>query len=351
MERIEKMPFKIGNIAVTDKGSVYIIAEIGVNHNGSVNMAKQLINAAKKAGADAVKFQTYQTDQLVTPKSKLAIYQKSTNYTSQFDMLKKYQLNRQEFEEVKKFCDDLGITFISTPFDKKSAELLEEMNVVAYKIGSGDLTHYSLLQQLATYNKPIILSTGMATLQDIQDAVQIFPKHTQLALLHCTSAYPAPYNEVHLRVIETFKEHFDCIVGYSDHTLGIEIPYAATSLGYKIIEKHLTLDNTMEGPDHKSSLNTEDFKIMVKGIRQIEAALGSTVKHVTPSELDTKKTVRRGIYLGKEVTKGHRLSEEDLSYLRPATHIEAKQFKNIIGKKIKCDKPIGSPLLWEDLET
>lgn len=345
------MPFKIGNTAVTNKGRVYIIAEIGVNHNGSIKMAKQLIRVAKEAGADAVKFQTYQTNQLVTPKSKLAIYQKSTNYSSQYDMLNKYQLNKQDFVELKKFCDGEGITFISTPFDKKSAELLEEMGVDAYKIGSGDLTHYSLLEQLATYKKPLILSTGMATLQDIKEAVQIFPKHTQLALLHCTSAYPAPHNEVHLRVIQTLKKHFDCIVGYSDHTLGVEIPYAATCLGYKIIEKHLTLDNNLEGPDHKSSLNTQDFIKMVNGIRQIEAALGGTIKHVTASEIDTQKTVRRGIYLCNEVYKGHRLSEDDLAYLRPANHIEAKHYKKIIGKKIKCDKANGSPLLWEDLET
>ncbi len=207
------MPFTIGNTRVTDEGKVFIIAEVGVNHNGSLRLAKKLINAAKEAGADAVKFQTYQTEQLVTPQSKLATYQKKTNHHSQFDMLKKYQLNKQEFKELKKYSEECHISFISTPFDRKSAELLEEMGVDAYKVGSGDLTHYPLLEQLATYKKPLILSTGMATLEEIKDTVHFLPKNLPLALLHCTSAYPAPYNEVHLKAIKTFKEHFRCVIG------------------------------------------------------------------------------------------------------------------------------------------
>jgi len=265
-------------------------------------------------------------------------------------MLKKYQLNKQDFKELKSFCEAQGIMFISTPFDRESAEMLEELGVDAYKVGSGDLTHYPLLEQLASFNKPLILSTGMSTLEEIKGAVQILPKHTPLALLHCTSAYPAPLNDIHLRVINTLKEHFNCMIGYSDHTQGVEIPYAALCLGYKIIEKHLTLNNDLEGPDHEASLNPQEFSEMVKGIRQIEAALGGTIKQVTPSEIDTKNTVRRGIYLCNEISKGHTISREDLTYLRPADHIEAKYYKDVIGKKVNCRKTVGSPLRWKDLE-
>ncbi|WP_096439221.1 N-acetylneuraminate synthase family protein [Alteribacter populi] len=343
------MTFKMGGKLISEAEPMLIIAEIGVNHNGSMALAKKMITLAKQAGADAVKFQTYQTESLVTADSELVDYQKKSNVTSQKEMLEKYQLTQGDFTELKRFCEQTGISFISTPFDIKSAESLEKLGVDAYKVGSGDLTFYPLLAQLASYKKPLILSTGMATLEEVQATVDFLPKGQDFALLHCTSAYPAPFEDLHLRVIETFQHHFPCVIGYSDHSFGLEVPFAAASLGYKILEKHFTLDRTLEGPDHAASVEPEEFAEMVRGIRKIEAALGTTVKHLTPSEVETKQKVRRGIYAANDLPQGHIISTKDVTYLRPSHQMEACDYQQVLGKQLDVAKRKGDPLLWKDL--
>ncbi|WP_181348836.1 N-acetylneuraminate synthase family protein [Thalassobacillus sp. CUG 92003] len=343
------MTFQIADNTISEHHPVFIIAEIGINHNGSVSLAKQLIKRAKDAGANAVKFQTYQAESLVTAEGDVADYQKEAGFTSQKEMLEHYQLTAAQFVEVKAYCDKVGLIFLSTPFDIESAQRLEQLGVPAYKVGSGDLTHYPLIKHLASYKKPLILSTGMATLEEIKAMVSILPTDTPFALLHCTSAYPAPYKDLHLLVLEKLKSTFNCIVGYSDHSLGCDVPFAATALGAKIIEKHLTLDRNLDGPDHAASLIPEEFTRMVKGIRRIETALGSGVKHVTPSEMNTKAAVRRGIYAAADLPVNHRLTEKDVMYLRPNKGIETSDYQAVLGSALKRSKAQGEPVYWEDL--
>jgi len=341
------MQFTIGNKSVSPDSEVFIIAEIGVNHNGSVNIAKQLIEHAKDAGADAVKFQTYETGSLVSDSTELADYQKKGHFHNQKEMLQKYQLNKSEFKELKEYCDSLDILFLSTPFDLKSVEYLEEIGVDAYKVGSGDLTNFPLIEKIIFSNKPLIISTGMSTFDEVKATVDFIPNHTKLALLHCTSAYPAPYEELNLRAITSLK-YFNKIVGYSDHSMGVEVPYAVTSMGYKILEKHLTLDRSLDGPDHQASLIPNEFKQMVNRIRNIENAMGNSYKRVTPSEQETKELVRRSIYAGKDLSKGSIISVDDLVYLRPNKGIEACHYLDVIGKHLINDKKRGELLTWDD---
>lgn len=344
------MEFNLGRKTITPDGEVFIIAEIGVNHNGSIKLAKQLIELAKDTGADAVKFQTYQAENLVTATSELADYQKKSSFKTQKEMLQQYQLSKQEFVELKEYCDSVDILFLSTPFDLQSADFLVEIGVEAFKIGSGDLTHFPLLSQIASYKKPLIISTGMSTLEEIKATVDFIPGDVEYALLHCTSAYPAPYEDLHLRVIEQLKEEFNCLIGYSDHSMGLEIPFAAATLGYKILEKHFTLDRNLKGPDHVASLIPNEFKQMVEGIRKIEKAMGTNVKQITPVEIKTKEVVRRGIYAAQDLTKGHVITSNDLDYLRPVTGIEACHYQEVIGKIIVDNKNKGEPLTWKDIK-
>ncbi|MEX2105246.1 MAG: N-acetylneuraminate synthase family protein, partial [Bacilli bacterium] len=268
----------IGNKQISELSPVYIIAEIGVNHNGSIDQAKRLIDAAILTGADAVKFQMFRTESLVSEEAPLASYQKTSGINNQKEMLERLELSRDEFVILKKYCDDANITFLSTPFDESSAYELNELNVPAFKIGSGDLTNFPLLTQVNRFNKPIILSTGMSTIQEIKAALRVIDTNPHVVLMHCTSAYPAHFQDLHLNVIRTFKLMFNTIIGYSDHSLGIEVPIATVAMGYKVIEKHFTLDKFAEGPDHKTSLTPDEFNQMVKSIRYVEKALGSTYK-------------------------------------------------------------------------
>jgi len=344
------MEFKIGNKIISNDHEVFIIAEIGVNHNGSVELAKKLVYEAYIAGVDAVKFQMYHTDQLVTENAELAGYQQKTGYTSQREMLEQYQLDEEQMTDLKRYCDQIGIPFLATPFDLKSARFLQKLNIEAFKIGSGDFDNYPLLQCIKKYNKPMLLSTGMSSLKEIEKTLSFFNPNQKLAILHCTSAYPAPYEELNLHVIATFKKHFQQIIGYSDHSIGLEVPFAATALGYKIIEKHFTLDKTMKGPDHRTSLEPHELKRMVLGIRRIEKALGNGEKRITPSEKKNKNLVRKGIYAANDMEIGHPLALEDLCFLRPVEEIEAKDYEKILGKKIQIKKRKGEPLFWKDFE-
>lgn len=343
------MELKIGNKKISNNHEVFIIAEIGVNHNGAMDLAKKLVHEAYYAGVDAVKFQMYYTDELVIENAELAEYQKKTGYTNQQVMLQQYQLDEKQMREVKQYCDQLGILFIATAADQRSASFLNQLEVPAFKVGSGDLTNLPLLKFIQKFQKPMILSTGMSTLSEIEYSLNHLSPTQEIALLHCTSSYPAPFEDLHLHAIHTLKNAFTKIIGYSDHSIGIEVPLAAVSLGYKIIEKHLTMDKTMEGPDHEASLEPQELRSMVKGIRNIESALGSTQKKVAPCEQYTKNIVRRSIYLKKDVKEGHILQWEDVGFLRPLQGIEACYYDKVIGKPLRISKKKGEPLFWNEL--
>ncbi|MDW7650512.1 MAG: N-acetylneuraminate synthase family protein [Bacillota bacterium] len=319
---------------ISDNHPVFIIAEAGVNHNGSVNNAIQLVDAALNAGADAIKFQLFNTAKLNVKNNSL---------------LKSLEFSKEKMAAIKQYCDQSGILFLCTPFDEESASTLQRLNVEAFKIGSGDLTNLPLLNCVASFRKPIILSTGMSGLHDIETALTFLPGTVKVALLHCTSAYPAPFAELNLNVIHTLKAAFGKIVGYSDHSQGLAVPFAAAALGYKIIEKHITLDKNLPGPDHIASMEPADFKELVCGIRNIEKALGSPAKQVMPSEQQTKKAARRGIYLKSDLPENHKLTVDDLMFLRPLSAIEACHYQSVIGKVLTRPKRKGTSLTWQDL--
>ncbi|WP_035187243.1 N-acetylneuraminate synthase family protein [Alteribacter aurantiacus] len=344
------MTFSINGKPIGPGNPMFIIAEIGVNHNGSVEKAKQLIDHAKEAGANAVKFQAYHTESLVTDQSELVQYQKSGGgYSSQKEMLLHYQLSKSQFEELKKHCEQQEILFLATPFDLQSADMLEDLGVEAYKIGSGDITFYPLLKKLSTFHKPVILSSGMTTIEEIEKAIQLMGQ-TPIALLHCTSAYPTPPEDVHLNVIHLLKKYVSCPIGLSDHTSSTEVALAANALGYTILEKHFTLDRHLPGPDHKASITPEELKTLIKQIRIVEKAMGEEKKAIQPSEVGTKPLVRRGIYLNIDKKAGSVVEEGDLIYLRPEHTLSAADFERVIGKRIARDMKKGEPLQWGDFE-
>ena len=340
---------KIGNKQIGATERMFIIAEIGVNHQGSLALAKKMIELADSAGADAVKFQMFRTAEMVSDQADLAEYQKNSHYQTQKELLTDLELTEEEFQELKKYCDDRGIIFLSTPFDLKSAEVLNKMGVEVFKVGSGDLTNYPLLLSLKNFDKPIILSTGMANLAEIEGALEFLGSSTNIALLHCTSAYPAPYADLNLRAIDTLKHSFQKVIGYSDHSQGLAVPYAAASLGFKILEKHFTYNKNAIGPDHQTSLEPQEFKEMVAGIRQIELALGSSQKTIAKSEQENKYLVRKGIYLAEDIESGQQLTLANLAFLRPQQGLGAEHYLEVIGKKATTTLKKGHPLTWQDL--
>ena len=318
---------------------VYIIAEAGVNHNGSLENAKKLVLAAKNAGVDAVKFQTFNTDNLVTKNAVKADYQVNNtgNNDSQYEMLKKLELSQQDYRELKQLCDELDIEFMSTPFDIESIDLLEQLNVNRFKLPSGEITNYPYLVRLAKTHKPVIMSSGMATVEDIESAVEVLTKNglEDLSLLHCTTEYPAPFEEVNLKAMEYLKNKFGLKIGYSDHTKGVEVPIAAVAMGAEIIEKHFTLDKNMEGPDHKASLEPDELLIMVKAIRNIELAIGDGVKRPSKSEVKNKAIARKSIVAQKRILKGETFTENNLTTKRPGTGISPMLWNEVIGQVAK----------------
>lgn len=319
---------------------IFIIAEAGVNHNGDLNTAKKLIDAALVAGADAIKFQSFKAENLVTKDAPKAQYQKkNTGSGNQYDMLKKLELSFDDHIMLKKYCEEKGIMFISTPFDFESVDLLEKLEIPMYKISSGDLTNIPFLKYIAKLNKPMIVSTGMGNLGEVEMAVEAIKntENNKITLLHCTSNYPTNYDDVNLNAMITMKNAFKLPVGYSDHTLGIEIPIAAAAMGAAIIEKHFTLDKNMEGPDHKASLNPNEFKQMVSSIRNIEKALGDGIKKCNKNEEDTKRAARKSIVAGRNIVQGEVLSYENISFKRPGTGISPIFLDEVIGKKAACD--------------
>lgn len=321
----------------------YIIAEAGVNHNGRLNLALQLCDAAKAAGVDCVKFQTWQTEKIVTRKAEKATYQAENTHDveeSQFNMLKKLELSYEDFRIVQEHCRKIGIDFLSTPDEEYSlAFLMNELHLPIIKIGSGEVTNIPYLRQMASYGKPIILSTGMATLVQVAIAYDtlLAAGASSVALLHCTTNYPCPKNEVNLRAMQTMREAFKCQVGYSDHTMGTEIPIAAVAMGAEIIEKHFTLDRNMEGPDHKASLEPQELKYMVDCIRNIEVALGDGIKRPNPSEVEISKVVLKSIVAKVPVKKGDILSVDNITIKRAGSGISAAYWDMVVGTKALHD--------------
>ena len=328
----------------------YIIAEAGVNHNGQLDLALKLCDAAKKAGVDCVKFQTWQTEKIVTRKAEKATYQsENTNDAeeSQFDMLKKLELSYEDFRLVQEHCNKIGIDFLSTPDEEYSlAFLMNELHLPLIKIGSGEVTNIPYLRQMASYHKPIILSTGMATLAQVAKAYDtlIAAGAPSVSLLHCTTNYPCPKNEVNLRAMQTMKEAFKCPVGYSDHTMGTEIPIAAVAMGAEIIEKHFTLDRNMDGPDHKASLEPHELKYMVACIRNIEVALGDGIKRPNPSEVEISKVVLKSIVAKVPINKGETLTANNMTIKRAGSGIPAAHWDMIVGTKALHDYDIDEPI-------
>ena len=320
-----------------------VISEAGVNHNGDLGLAKKLIEVAAKSGADYVKFQTFNAERLVTKKARKARYQmrNSNSGESQFEMLKSLELSETMHRELIEESGVQGIGFISTAFDIESANMLLLLGQDIFKIPSGEITNLPYLRHIGSFGKKIILSTGMSNLQEVSDALKILevsgtPK-SQITVLHCASAYPAPVSEVNLLAMQTMKENLDVAVGYSDHTLGIEVSIAAVALGATVIEKHFTLDRNLPGPDHVASLEPDELKSMVSQIRNIEMALGVGVKRAMPSELENLSLVRRSIVANSSIRKGEIFSELNLAAKRPGTGISPMHWDRIIGSQATRD--------------
>ena len=316
-----------------------IIAEAGVNHNGSMKFAKQLIDAATFAGVDYVKFQTFKSQQLVTKQAKQAVYQaKNTGYAenSQYEMLKKLELSQEQHYELIDYCHSKNIKFLSSAFDLGSVEFLSSLHLGLWKIPSGEITNYPYLKRIARENSPVILSTGMSIMQDIQAAIEVLTKYglkkQQITVLHCNTQYPTPMQDVNLLAMQTIAEEIGVKVGYSDHTLGTEISIAAVVLGATVIEKHFTLDRNMEGPDHKASLEPNELKAMVTAIRNVEKALGSSEKTISASESENKNVARKSIVATTYIAKDEILTEENLTVKRPGNGISPMKWDEVIGK-------------------
>jgi N,N'-diacetyllegionaminate synthase len=317
--------------------SIFIIAEAGVNHNGSLEIAKTLIDVAAQSGADAVKFQTFKADKLVSKTAQKASYQKQTTDAdeSQYAMIKKLELDERAHHELIEYCAQKNILFLSTPFDHESIDLLADLGMEIFKIPSGEITNLPYLRHIGSLKKEVILSTGMATLDEIDAALHVLTgagtAKESISVLHATTEYPCPMDEVNLRAMHTIRDTFDIRIGYSDHTRGIEIPIAAAAMGASVIEKHFTLDREMEGPDHKASLEPDELIAMVHAIRNIEKALGDGIKRPSPSELKNIPIARKSIVASRAITKGERLSEENIIIKRPGNGISPMRYDEIIG--------------------
>ena len=318
-----------------------IIAEAGVNHNGDFELAKQLVDKAYEAGADIVKFQTCKAENVISRYADKAEYQKKTTgeADSQLDMVRKLMLTYEQYGQLKEYCDQKDIEFLSTAFDLPSVDYLHSIGMKRWKIPSGEITNLPLLIKIAQLHEPIIMSTGMSDLSDVEEAVKVLKDNgaEDITLLHCTTEYPAPYEDVNLKAMETMAEKFDLPVGYSDHTKGIEIPVAAVARGACVIEKHFTLDRNMEGPDHKASLEPQELKQMVDSIRNVEVAIGDGVKKVSASELKNQDIARTSIIAKTKINAGDEFTEENITTKRPGNGINPMRWFDLLGKKAKHD--------------
>lgn len=327
----------------------YIIAEAGVNHNGKLDLALKLCDAAKECGADAIKFQTWKTEEIVTKSAALARYQHeniNSKSQNQFEMLKALEFSYDDFRIIQTYCKRIGIEFLSTPDEEYSLQFLSTLNLPFIKLGSGEVTNIPYLKKVGALKKDVLLSTGMTYLSDVDIAYRTLLESgaTSVSLMHCTTNYPCPMNEVNLQAMQTLKYAFNCKVGYSDHTMGIEIPIAAVAMGAEIIEKHFTLDQEMDGPDHKASLNPMQLKDMIAAIRNIEKALGDGIKKPNKSELEISKVVLKRIVANCPIHKGEILTEEKLTVKRSSYGINANLWETIIGSQALYDFNTDEPI-------
>ena len=322
---------------------IFIIAEVGVNHNADMNLAKRLVDVAVDAGADAIKFQAAIPEFVVTASAEKAEYQKKSSGTneSQLDMIRRIHFPLEAYNELQGYCYEKGIIFFATAFDLKSLEYLEFLDQPFHNIPSGEITNKPYLKAIGTYNKPTILSTGMADMTEIKEAISVLKSaglmHENLTVLHCNTEYPSPMEDLNLRAMQSIADEFDVKVGYSDHSEGIEVAVCAASLGATVIEKHITMDKTLPGPDHKASLEPNEFKAMVSAVRNIEKALGGSEKTITPSESKNRIIARRSIVAARPIKAGELFTAENMIAKRPGDGISPMFWDEVIGKPAPCD--------------
>ena len=333
---------QIGSYPLEEGKPVFIIAEAGVNHNGSVTLAKKLVDAAKSAGADAVKFQNFTAEEVTTETAGMAEYQKRNTgkNESQIDMIRKFELPPKAFKEIAQYCKKKGIMFLSTPHSGfESVDVLQDIGVTAFKFGSADLQNLPVLRYAAKLKKPMLISTGMADMKDIQEAVTTIRKagNQKIVVFQCTTDYPVQFKDVNLRAMHTIGSTFKVVVGYSDHTIGCEASIASVALGARILEKHLTLDNDMEGPDHKASANPVDFKKYVQSIRNTEMSLGSSIKKISSASRQYMPLVLKSVVARGPIKRGEKLTKENLAIKRPAGGLQPKYYFEMLGKHAKKD--------------
>lgn len=321
--------------AVRDPESVYFVAEAGVNHNGDIGMAEQLVDVAAESGADAVKFQTFAADRLVTEQAPKADYQeKTTDDRSQYEMLENYELSRADHEHLQTYCDEREITFLSTPFDARSADLLADLGVPVVKIGSGELDNVPLLEHVAEFGTPMIVSTGMGTLEEVREAFEVIRSanpDVKLVFLHCTSAYPTEMEDANLRAMQTMDDELPVPVGYSDHTTAPETSGLAVAAGATVVEKHFTLSNRLPGPDHRASLEPDELDRAVALVRDAATALGSPEKVPTEEERENRAVIRKSLHATERVEPGDALSEENVAVTRPADGLAPTNYESVLG--------------------
>lgn len=334
-------------------GKTYVIAEIGVNHNGDPDLARKLVDVALAADADAVKFQTFNATKLASKTAAKAAYQSANDGRdeSQLEMLKRLELSEADLLEIAAYTRAKGLEFLSTPFDEDSARLLDRMDVNAFKISSGDLTALPFLREIAAMGRPMILSTGMGTLLEVAEAVEAIREagDPPLAILHCVSNYPADPSEANLRAMDTLAGAFSVPIGWSDHTKGSDVAIAAVARGACIVEKHFTLDTNLPGPDHKASLTPEELTSYIKSIRTVEVALGDGIKRPQPSEIDTIRAARRSIVSTRSLPEGHILTADDVAARRPGTGLAPKHHDRVIGRRLVASVEEGHVFEWADL--
>ena len=345
--------FTVAGRAIGDGAPVFIVAEAGVNHNGDMSLARRLVEAAADAGADAVKFQTFSTDALVSREAPKATYQREStgDGENQRDMLARLELTADQHAELQQRCGKRGLVFFSAPFDERAADALESLDVPLFKIPSGEITNLPLLRHIAAKGRPVILSTGMSTVDEVETAVAVIRDSGDppLALLHCLSAYPAPAAEVNLRAMDVLRQRFGVPVGLSDHTPGIEVAVAAVARGARIVEKHLTLDKTLPGPDHRASLDPAEFAALVRAIRSVESALGDGEKRPMPSEMDTRRVARKSLVAARAIRAGERLTAELIRVKRPGTGIQPAELERALGRAVKRALAADQVIGWDDL--
>ena len=347
------MKFKIKNMMIGDGHPLFFIAEAGVNHNGSVKLGKELIDVAVDAGADAVKFQTFKTENIITPNAPKSSYHIETtggdDEQTWFELLKTQEMSKNMHIELIKHCEKSGIIFLSTPYDEESADLLESLGLPAYKIASTDTSNISLLSHIAKKGRPMILSSAMATMKEVILAVNTVRDKglEEIAVLQCTGNYPSKLEDSNLRIMNSYAKELKCIVGYSDHTPDLINPIAATALGAKVYEKHFTLDKSLSGPDHRMSLDPGELKQTVKAIRDAEKALGSSKKKVLDCEKENRSKLRKSIIADTDIKKNQILSKDMVAIKRPGNGISPAEIDNILGKKSTIDIPFGTLIQYE----